>query len=102
MPRVPAPDRSRWSGTAPIKREINVTYRWKLYATAATFAAALAVAGCGEEKKEEQAAAPAATEQPATGTQTAATETPAPAADPMAALVEAAKKEGQLTTIALP
>jgi putative spermidine/putrescine transport system substrate-binding protein len=82
-----------------------VTYRWKLYATAASFAAVLALAGCGEEKKEEQAAAPAATEQPAqpaTGEQTAATETPAPAADPMAALIEAAKKEGQLTTIALP
>ena len=76
-----------------------MTYRWKLYATAASFAAALALAGCGEEKKEEQAAAPAAAE-PATGTQTAATE--APAADPMAALIEAAKKEGQLTTIALP
>jgi putative spermidine/putrescine transport system substrate-binding protein len=74
-----------------------VTYRWKLYATAASFAAALTVAGCGDEKKEEQAAAPA---QPATSEQTAATETPA--ADPMAALVEAAKKEGQLTTIALP
>jgi putative spermidine/putrescine transport system substrate-binding protein len=89
-----------------------VTYRWKLYATAASFAAVLALAGCGEEKKEEQAAAPAATEQPAapaateqpaqpaTGEQTAATQTPA--ADPMAALIEAAKKEGQLTTIALP
>jgi putative spermidine/putrescine transport system substrate-binding protein len=91
---------------APIKREKNVTYRWKLYATAASFVAVLAVAACGEEKKEEQAAAPAASEQPAapatteaTNTQTAST---APAADPMAALIEAAKKEGQLTTIALP
>ncbi|WP_284735652.1 ABC transporter substrate-binding protein [Dongia deserti] len=82
-----------------------MTYRWKLYAAAASFAAVLAIAGCGEEKKEQQAAAPATTEQaaqPATGAQTAATETQAPAADPMAALVEAAKKEGQLTTIALP
>ena len=40
--------------------ETNVTYRWKLYATVASFAAVLAIAGCGEEKKEEQAAAPAA------------------------------------------
>jgi putative spermidine/putrescine transport system substrate-binding protein len=55
----------------------------------------LAIAGCGEEKKsEEQAAAPA------TGEQTAATE--APAANPMDALIAEAKKEGQLTTIALP
>jgi putative spermidine/putrescine transport system substrate-binding protein len=79
-----------------------VTYRWKLHATAASFAAALAIAGCGEEKKEEQAAAPTAPEQPAqpaTGEQTAAVQTPA---DPMAALIEAAKKEGSLTTIALP
>jgi putative spermidine/putrescine transport system substrate-binding protein len=93
-------------------REIHVTYRWKLYATVASFAAALALTGCGEEKKEEQAAAPAVTEQPAapaateqpaqpaTGEQSDATA--APAADPMAALIEAAKKEGQLTTIALP
>ncbi|MEZ5830354.1 MAG: ABC transporter substrate-binding protein [Dongiaceae bacterium] len=83
-----------------------MTYRWKLFTTAASFAAALTIAGCGEEKKsEEQAAAPAATEQPAqpaTSTQTASTETAAPAADPMAALVDAAKKEGSLTTIALP
>jgi putative spermidine/putrescine transport system substrate-binding protein len=72
--------------------------------TAASVIAMLAVAGCGEEKKkEEQAAAPAATEQPAqpaSGEQTAAVETPA--ADPMAALVDAAKKEGALTVIALP
>src|SRR5262245_66037942 len=62
--------------------------------------AILVVSGCGEEKKsEEQATAPAA-EQPANSSQTAATETPA--ADPMAALIDAAKKEGSLTTIALP
>ena len=81
-----------------------MTYRWKLNATAASFAAVLAIAGCGEEKKsEEQAAAPAATEQPAqpaAGEQTAAVETPA--ANPLDALIAEAKKEGSLTTIALP
>ncbi|HEV8391841.1 MAG TPA: hypothetical protein VGQ35_18460, partial [Dongiaceae bacterium] len=74
-----------------------MTYRWKLSATAASFAAVLAIAGCGEEKKsEEQAAAPA----PASGEQTAATE--APAGNPLDALIAEAKKEGSLTTIALP
>ncbi len=71
----------------------------KLTASSVVLLLALAVAGCGEEKKEEQAAdtsaAPAATAP-------AATTEAAPAADPLAALVEAAKKEGQLTTIALP
>jgi putative spermidine/putrescine transport system substrate-binding protein len=74
--------------------DTHVTYQWKPCATAASFAVALAVAGCGEEDKERQAATPE------TGEQIAAIESPA--ADPMAALIAAAKKEGQLTTIALP
>ena len=53
------------------------------------FVSALLLAGCGEEKKEEQAAAPAAEQpaQPATQEQTASTEQPAaaPAAETAAA-----------------
>jgi len=84
-----------------------MTSAWKLASSSLVLAFALTVAGCGEEKKEEQAAettapAPAAQEQAApapAATQDAAT---APAADPMQALIDAAKAEGQLTTIALP
>lgn len=84
-----------------------MTSAWKLASSSLVLAFALTVAGCGEEKKEEQAAettapAPAAQEQAApapAATQEAAT---APAADPMQALIDAAKAEGQLTTIALP
>jgi putative spermidine/putrescine transport system substrate-binding protein len=82
------------SGDFGISQGGPVTYRWKPYAIAASVAAALVNAGC-DEKKEGQAAAPAAP-----GEQTAAIETPE--ANPMAALIEAAKREGQLTTIALP
>ncbi|HWA46732.1 MAG TPA: ABC transporter substrate-binding protein [Dongiaceae bacterium] len=76
----------------------------KLTASSLVLVLALAIAGCGEEKKEEQAAdssaAPATQEQAATAP--AATTEATPAADPMQALIDAAKKEGQLTTIALP
>ena len=73
----------------------------KLTASSVVLVLALAVAGCGEEKKEEQAAESSAAPAATTEAAPAATEA-APAADPLAALVEAAKKEGQLTTIALP
>ena len=73
----------------------------KLTASSVVLVLALAVAGCGEEKKEEQAADTSAAPAPATQEQAASTEA-TPAADPMQALIDAAKKEGQLTTIALP
>lgn len=73
---------------------------WKFTSSPLVLAFALALAGCGEEKKEEQAAESAAP-APATEEQTASVE-PATPADPMQALVDAAKKEGELTTIALP
>jgi len=76
-----------------------MTSAWKLASSSLVLAFAITMAGCGEEKKEEQAAdssaAPAATAP-------AATTEAAPAADPMQALIDAAKAEGQLTTIALP
>jgi len=75
-----------------------MTSAWKLASSSLVLAFALTVAGCGEEKKEEQAADTSATPAPAP----AATPEAAPAADPMQALIDAAKAEGQLTTIALP
>jgi putative spermidine/putrescine transport system substrate-binding protein len=58
---------------------------------------AIVVAACGGGTTP----APATT-TPTTAASTAASEAPSPTADPMAALVAAAKAEGGLTTIALP
>jgi putative spermidine/putrescine transport system substrate-binding protein len=58
---------------------------------------AIVVAACGGGTTP----APATT-TPTTAASSAASEAPTPTADPMAALIDAAKKEGNLTTIALP
>ncbi len=83
-----------------------MTSAWKLASSTMVLAFALTLAACGEEKKEEQAAdtsaAPAATTEAAPAATTTEQTAAAPAADPMQALIDAAKAEGQLTTIALP
>jgi putrescine transport system substrate-binding protein len=61
------------------------------------FVSALLLAGCGEEKKEEQAAAPAA-EQPAQQEQTASTEQPAPATGEQTAAAPATGEQQAATS----
>ena len=61
-------------------RDLEVIVKLARFGVVA-FVSALLLAGCGDEKKEEQAAAPAAEQpaQPATQEQTASTEQPAAA-----------------------
>jgi putative spermidine/putrescine transport system substrate-binding protein len=68
-------------------------------ASALAMTVALSLAGCGEEKKEEQAAAPAATEAAPAPAATEAAPAPAPAATQEAAVAPAPAEAGKQLTI---
>src|SRR6185503_11060450 len=96
-PGSPWPDCQ--SETRKLTRDLEVIVKLARFGVVA-FVSALLLAGCGDEKKEEQAAAPAQEQpaQPATQEQTASTEQPAaaPATGEQQAAAPEAGSSGEL------